>query len=450
MADFARIQWTEVTEALHGLLTSIVTRAQYPEGHPAIDRADESATALFARLAQRLPELVVALVEGELVVCERPMPELRAKMPGLLDALTRHGIECLVFLQGLDKNEVTALASSLAAAGDTLEPALARERITHALGHVLVRFISLRELERSDYDKDAASHRPVEPLVAKILAHVSAQFRARGPIDLAFVRGVASAILEAVDARTFAIRMRRHDEGPNDLAGHTTNVATMSAAIAREGRLPTPIALEITAAALVHDVGELLLPEALQGVPKPLLDERGSKYARHHPLLGARALLDGGCPALWVATALDHHRGVDALGYPAIEGSVPHEATRIVTIASYLERKRIPLGEDDDAPEAAVRGAMALAGRYFDPSWLAIAVRALGVFPPGTVVELTDGQPAMVTRVNPRDPLRPEVRILFGDHAGKRLDLSAFSPLERRYEKSIVRALLPRAGSSAG
>ena len=78
------------------------------------------------------------------------MPELRAKMPGLLDALTRHGIECLVFLQGLDKNEVTALASSLAAAGDTLEPALARERITHALGHVLVRFISLRELERSD------------------------------------------------------------------------------------------------------------------------------------------------------------------------------------------------------------------------------------------------------------------------------------------------------------
>ncbi len=444
-----RTQAGEAVEALHGLLTAIVSRAQYPAGHPSIDRADESATATFARVLARISEIVVALVEGELVVNDRPMPELRTRMPGFLDALARHGIECLVFLQGIEKPEMTTLAESLAEAGNAADPRAARDRIASTLGHVLVRFVALRDVDRSDYDREERSHREIEPLVVKILEHVGLRIRGRAPIDLAFVRGVASSIVESVDGRRFALRTRRFDEGALDLAGHCTNVAVMSAAIAREGRLSSAITVEVTCAALLHDVGELLLPAALQGVPEPLLDERGLRYARHHPLLGARALLEGGCPALWVATALDHHRGVDGRGYPALEGSIPHEGTRIVSIANYIERVRIPLGDttDSDAPEAAVRAATMLAGRYFDKAWLDVAVRAIGIFSPGMVVELTDGHPAMVTRVNSRDPLRPEIRILFGDDAGMRVDLSEWNVRERKYERSIVRLLLPKAGA---
>ena len=147
---------------------------------------------------------------------------------------------------------------------------------------------------------------------------------------------------------------------------------------------------------------------------------------------------------MWVATALDHHRGVDARGYPAHSAVAPHEGTRIVSLANYMERKRIPLKDDPDAPEEAVRSAFALSGRYFDPLWLTAYLRAIGVYPPGMVVELTDGQPAMVVRANPSDPLRPEVRKLFGDEAGTKVDLAKFNVLERRYELSIVRALLPK------
>jgi HD-GYP domain-containing protein (c-di-GMP phosphodiesterase class II) len=444
-----RSHWSDVAEVLHGLLTAIVSRGQYPEGHPTIERADESATVLFARFHKKAPELAVALIEGEIVIDDRPLPDLKTRMPALVDALVRHGIECLVFLQGIDLHEVSMLAAALAGTADAARPNAIRERIQSELRHVLVRFVSLRELERSDYDQEEASRREIEPLVVALLGALGEQIRARAALDLEHVRKVARLVVQRVDARKFAVRMRRQDEGPLDLPGHSSNVATMTAAIAREARLPDWLVTEITSAALVHDVGELLLPEALQGIPEPLLDERGSKYARHHPLLGARALLEGGAPPLWVATALDHHRGIDARGYPSFSGDLPHDATRIVTIANYLERKRIPLGEDPEAPEAAVRSAMTLVGRYFDPTWLAVALRALGVFPPGMVVELTDGQPAMVTRANPRDPLRPEVRLLFGDDAGKRVDLSAFDAMERRYHRSIVRALLPKIGVSA-
>ena len=109
MAD-ARTHVAEAVEALHGLLTCIVSRAQYPEGHPTIERADEAATATFGRALAKLSEIVVALVEGELMINDRPMPELRGRMPGFPDALSRHGIECLVFLQGIEKPEMTTLA----------------------------------------------------------------------------------------------------------------------------------------------------------------------------------------------------------------------------------------------------------------------------------------------------------------------------------------------------
>jgi HD-GYP domain-containing protein (c-di-GMP phosphodiesterase class II) len=442
-----RGQWNEVVEALHALLTCVVTRSQYPGAHPAIDRADETLAGLMLKVHQRVPELVVAIVDGELFVLERPMPELRARMPLLLDAMTRHGIECLVFLQGIEKREVAALASTLAGAGDTRRAAAAREKLQTELHRVLVRFVSLRDADPRAREQGEAERTEIEPLVAQLMLDVADAVRGRVPIDVAAVRAVATQIFGVVTAGTYTLRPRRFDEGAGDLVGHSANVAIMSAAIALEAQLPPAVIVEIAAAALLHDTGELLLPDALQGVPDPLLDERGARYARHHPLLGARALFEAGCPPLWVATALDHHRGIDGLGYPTPSDAAPHEGTRIVSIANYLERKRIPLGEEPEPPEAAVRAATALAGRYFDPPWLQVALRALGVFPPGTVVELTDGQPAMVVRVNPTDPLRPEVRLLFGDDAGARLDLARFDPLERRYAKSIVRALVPKPGT---
>lgn len=67
-------EWADVVEGLHALTTMVTVRTHYAEGHPAIARADELAGGFFQRLLQRLPELVLALIDGEFVVCERPMP----------------------------------------------------------------------------------------------------------------------------------------------------------------------------------------------------------------------------------------------------------------------------------------------------------------------------------------------------------------------------------------
>ncbi len=439
MADGRVIPWHDVVEALHALLTTVVVRGQYPAGHPAIARADEAAAASLGRVATVVPELVVAIVENEFVVAERPMPELRDRLPGLSRLLLEHGIECLVFLRGITRAELGTLATTLSAP-PAPDKARARERLQAEIPHILLRYVELRE-NAVDEDADRAGN--LVPGVSELLAATQAVFAKNGRIDEARTRKVARGILDSYVARAAPLQLRSFDPDDDD-AGHATNVGIMACAMLLETGASEDACVDGIAAALLHDVGCELLPEEIRGRPEPLLDERERKMYRFHPILGARALLLAGAPGTWVETALQHHRGVDLGGYPAMASDrPPHELARIVALANFVERKRTTLAGVFDEPERAVFACQELLGKYFDGRCIALLLRALGVFHPGTTVELSSGETAVVTRVYVGEPLRPRVRILFGPQAGKRVDLREFDATERRYARSIVRAIAP-------
>src|SRR5262249_55801089 len=145
-----------------------------------------------------------------------------------------------------------------------------------------------------------------------------------------------------------------------------TNVAMMTAAMALEAGYPERTCVDVTAAALVHDVGHMLLPEAIRGLPEPLVEEAARPVFRNHTFAGASGLLYAGCHPLWVATALEHHRGADGQGYPKLESKdPPHELVRIVALANYFDRKRTLLGGVADDPEIALQRALELEEKYF-------------------------------------------------------------------------------------
>jgi HD-GYP domain-containing protein (c-di-GMP phosphodiesterase class II) len=439
VADPRAVPWSDVVEALHALLTTVVVRGQYPGGHPALARADEAATVAFARLAPAMHELVVAIVESEFVVAERPMPGLRARLLGLAETLLSHRIEALVFVQGVARAELAILASTLALP-PAEDRAQARERLQAQLPHILLRFAELRE-NRTDDDAEHADN--LVPGARDLLASVEAVVTRGGRVDTKAVRAVARGVLDACHARTAPLQLRSYDPA-DDGPGHVANTAIMTCIMLLEAGVTDEICVDGTAAALLHDIGCVLLPAEVRSTPEPLLDEQARKIYRFHPILGARALLLAGAPGTWVEVALQHHRGVDLHGYPALDSDrPPHELARIVALANFVERKRTSLEGALEEPEKAMAQCTALLGKYFDGRCIALFMRALGIFPPGTTVELSSGESAVVTRVYVGEPLRPRVRILFGHDAGKRLDLREFDALERRYARSIVRAIAP-------
>jgi HD-GYP domain-containing protein (c-di-GMP phosphodiesterase class II) len=434
--------WADVVEALHGALTIITVRGQYPPGHPAVRRADEQAAAGFARVFKRVSEVVVALIDNEFIVSERPRPELRERLPGLADVMVRHDVECFVFQQGITVAECSSFAEILSTPPDPDEPARAREQAHARLQHILLRFAELKAQDGSKGHGGVVEY--VVPAVHEALADLARGIARGRVIDTRTIRAVAESIQSKCALRTFAIEPRAYAPGKGDLAAHAANVATMTAVMADEAGFPARVCVELTAAALVHDVGRLLLPSSIRDTPEPLLDERAKKEFRHHPLLGARALLAGGCSALWVAVALEHHRGVDGGGYPVFGSkAAPHALVRIVSLANYFDDKRATVDGRVESPPDVLRAASALEKRYFDRRTLELFLRTLGAFPPGTVVELSDRRAAVATRANPGDPLRPEVSVLFGPDSGKRIDLKALNASERKHEVSIVRAIAP-------
>jgi HD-GYP domain-containing protein (c-di-GMP phosphodiesterase class II) len=435
-------EWNDVIEVLQRLGNMVVIRGHYAEGHPAIAQADDAAAAGYLRILGNIPEIVVALIDGEFVICERPMPELRARIHVLADAMVRHEIECIVFQQGMTRAECAVLGRALAVSAD--EPGTVREMAQSELQHVLLRFAEIR--------KNDANRRGVQdawylvPQVGEMLAGVAQAIAREDPIERLTVQALANQILHYVKARTFALHQRPHTRTFEDSATHATNVAFMTAAVALECGYPAPVCVDVTAGALLHDLGHLLLPEAIRGVPEPLLEEAAKPVFRNHTFLGASALLVQGCPPLWVAIALEHHRGVDGGGYPKLEASAPpHELARIVALANYYDRKRTSIGPRERAqePDTVLLRALALEERFFGGGLVRAFLRALGVFPPGTVVELSNREPAIVTQPNGADPWRPQVKMLRGPQLGKRVELKELNPVEGRHELSVIGAIAP-------
>src|SRR5689334_11736698 len=138
-------EWEEVGNVLRWFTNVMAVRAQYPEGHPAIVRADQHAVGAFDALLAKVPELIVAMKEGEFIVCDRPMPELKQKLATLASAMGRHNIECVVFQRGVTLGECASLGRMLLLGSG----AKVRELGVSELSHILFRFAEVRAHDRA-------------------------------------------------------------------------------------------------------------------------------------------------------------------------------------------------------------------------------------------------------------------------------------------------------------
>jgi hypothetical protein len=93
------------------------------------------------------------------------------------------------------------------------------------------------------------------------------------------------------------------------------------------------------------------------------------------------------------------------------------------------------------APHDALGMVLGPLGGRFHPALRAALVRAVGIHPPGQIVELDDGTVARVCAADPRDPHRPLLERMTGP-AAERLERAArgqVAPLPD--ERRIARAM---------
>jgi two-component system cell cycle response regulator len=157
-----------------------------------------------------------------------------------------------------------------------------------------------------------------------------------------------------------------------DAYAHGYRVAALAVSVARMMHVPEDGLHAIERGALLHDVGKMVIPEAILRKPAPLTMEEQS-LVRQHPLIGSELLSQ--VPYLLPATPFvrDAPVRMDGLGYPnGLRAATVALGARIVSVAdAYDTMTRPRVFRDAISAADAVMELERCSGTQFDPTVVA-------------------------------------------------------------------------------
>lgn len=193
---------------------------------------------------------------------------------------------------------------------------------------------------------------------------------------------------------------------------HSINVTVISLLLGKASGLGEQDLLDVGMGALLHDLGKIELPGRLRWSDEQftaLEREIYQEHVAHGVTLGEKMGLSKS--ALLVIG--QHHELADGKGYPQhITDAHMSPLSRIVALVNMYDNLCNP-GNPALAitPHEALALIFAQRKSQFHAATLSLFVRMMGVYPPGSVVQLSDERFALVVSVNSCRPLRPRIVI---------------------------------------
>lgn len=210
---------------------------------------------------------------------------------------------------------------------------------------------------------------------------------------------------------------------------HALNCMTIATLVAKTMRLSHGELTDVALGALVHDVGKVLIPHrVLREAKRSPAEER---VYRDHCQIGLELARGTGVFSESVLNLIrDHHEAVDGSGFPAGRpGAELSQAARILSLVNRYDRLCGPESPDRTSlrPADALRRIWRDERKRIDPDVFSALVNVLGVYPPGSIVQLSDLRIALVIAPSAR-PTLPVVLIYQPSRTQEQanlLDLSA-------------------------
>ena len=231
---------------------------------------------------------------------------------------------------------------------------------------------------------------------------------------------------------------------------HSINVTVISLLLAKAMSLDAERMHDIGVGALLHDIGKLDLPNRLRWRDEYFSSSELLLYHEHvgHGVSAGRRF--GVSPGALLVIA-QHHELADGSGYPQhLLGDKISFASRIVGLVNHYDNLCNPANPASGiTPHEALALMFAQQKARFDGMVLSAFIRMMGVYPPGSVVQLNDDRFALVVSVNSNRPLKPQVVIhqpeIPRDEA---LVVDLESTPELTIRRSLKPVQLPRAAMS--
>ncbi len=192
---------------------------------------------------------------------------------------------------------------------------------------------------------------------------------------------------------------------------HSVNVCVLSTVVGIGMGLSVKELLYLSAAALLHDIGKLQINPDILNKKDRLSQEEYTMVKQHsesayHILRGKVEVAGEICQAV-----LYHHENEDGSGYPSgLKSEAIPMFSKIIHVVDVYDAltSRRPYKKPYAIAES-IEYLMGGCGSFFDNQVVEVFMKAVPVYPKGTLVEVSDGRPALVVK-NTNNPMRPQIR----------------------------------------
>lgn len=227
----------------------------------------------------------------------------------------------------------------------------------------------------------------------------------------ASVSDCVDSVLRNRDALLWMSKMRGENE---EEAEHALNVSILSISLGHYLGYEAKALHNIGISALLHDIGKMLVPDTILK-KKGGLDPGEWQELINHTAHGRDLLmLSNDIYHGAVDVAYAHHEHFDGTGYPrGLKGVAIPEYARIVAITDFYDS--VTASRSYSQPKTSTEALKLLyeeRGKRFDATFVDAFMKMSGLYPPGTIVELTSGEVGIVIETNHRYQHLPQVMIM--------------------------------------
>ena len=263
------------------------------------------------------------------------------------------------------------------------------------------------------------------------------------------VNPMVSSIIRNPDACIWLARMKSKDSYTYK---HSMGASVWAVALGRQIGLPPADLKTLAVGTLLCDIGKLKLPSDLLEKEGKLSEEELELLRSHVDLSLQELTKSAGVSQEIFDIVASHHERFNGQGYPkGLSGNEIPILARVAAIAdSYDAMTSQRAYSGAKSPVIAVKELYDLRGDEYQPELIEEFIQAVGLYPAGTLVELSTGEVAVVVSENKIRRLRPKILKLLDSEKKPIADSSIINLMDTTVDEEgnpidIVQSLEPGA-----
>lgn len=218
---------------------------------------------------------------------------------------------------------------------------------------------------------------------------------------------------------------------------HSVAVCALMVALSKECGLSADETLQAGLGGLLHDIGKVTIASGILQKPARLTQDEFD-IMKSHPLAGYEILRNSGIDGIALDVCLHHHEKIDGSGYPhGLKGDEISRWAKMGAICDVYDavtsNRPYKIGW---TPGESLKQMAQWSHGHFDNRIFHLFVKAVGIYPVGSMVRMKSDHLGIVIDHNQGSLLKPRVKLFFSIKANTRIpveivDLSRPSAVDK-------------------